>query len=68
MVESAIPGVGDILIVTITKPLPFGSLCETADGATGLVTNLRHAAEGDSLAITVDAVDTGRHRFSGMAN
>ena len=62
-----LPGVGDTVTVTVSKPLPFGALCRTPGGATALVTNLRHATEGDSVTVTVGAVDSERQRFSGMA-
>jgi ribosomal protein S1 len=55
---------GDLISATVTKTMPFGAFVEAPDGMPGLVKGLLDAAQGDRLAVRVDDVDAGRHRFS----
>lgn len=55
---------GELITATVTKSLPFGAFVEARDGTSGLVKGLLNAAEGVLLAVRVDDVDAGKHRFS----
>ena len=55
---------GDTVRVTVTKVLPFAVLVETATGMPGLVKHVG-PQHGDSVTVTVTAIDDDQHRFSG---
>ena len=69
MTEQTFAGfaVGDRIPVTITKTAPFGVLVEAADGTAGLVTGAVTGAQGDSVTVTVETIDTEKRRFSAVA-
>jgi len=55
--------VGDVIQVTVTRSLPFGSLVE-AEGVPGLLIGRTDLAIGAGVEAPIGALDPDRRRFS----
>jgi hypothetical protein len=61
---SARHAAGDIVTVTVTKPLPFGCLVEATDGVPGLLRGVTGAHAGERVDARIESLDLDHHRVA----